>query len=185
MKLEGYQITMRPVAEGDLDMLRCWRNDPQISQQMISQDEITAEQQLAWFKRIENDASQKHFIIHYKGTPIGSANIKTRGIGHTLETAKAIEPGLYIADEKYRNNILAFAPTLLINDYCFYTLGVSTLKAVVKASNHAAINYNRKLGYQVEKEGDLVEISLNEEDYLSCTRQLKGLLSRNNNRNKQ
>ena len=114
MRLEGYQIIMRPVVEDDLDMLRRWRNDPQISQQMISQQEITEEQQLAWFKRIANDAGQRHFIILYKDAPIGSANIKARGIGHTLESAKTIEPGLYIAEEKYRNNILAFSPSLVI-----------------------------------------------------------------------
>lgn len=182
MILSGYQVELRTVESADLDMLREWRNDPAVSQHMLSQEQITQEQQQAWFNKIQRDPSQQHFIIIYKKQPIGSANVKSRGIGMPLEAAAAIEPGLYIADERYRNNVLAFAPTLLLNDYCFETLGAEKLLAVVKRTNSAALNYNEKLGYKIESKGELVEISLIFEDYQSQTKQIKALLSRQNRR---
>lgn len=178
MKLNGYQVELRSLEESDLEQVREWRNSPQVSQYMLSQEEISAEQQQAWFKKNQRDPSQQHFVILYKSEAIGVANIKSRGINNPLDRAKVIEPGLYIAVEKYRNNILAFAPTLLLNDYCFETLGAEKLVAVVKADNLAALNYNEKLGYKVENRAEVIDISLVFEDYQRHTAQLKGFLSR-------
>jgi UDP-4-amino-4,6-dideoxy-N-acetyl-beta-L-altrosamine N-acetyltransferase len=182
MELSGYQVVLSEVTKGDIEMIRQWRNDPNVSQYMLSQNIISREQQRAWFKKIQRDPSQQHFVIHYKSLPIGVANIRACYQDESLCTARAVEPGLYIANEKYRNNILAFAPTLLLNDYCFEQLGCQQLKALVKADNAAALNYNAKLGYQFEKadenQSDLVAITLNKDDYQQHSVQLKALLSR-------
>ncbi len=182
MELSGYQVVLNEVTKSDIELIRQWRNDPNVSQYMLCQDIISQKQQLAWFKKIQLDTSQQHFVIHYKGLPIGVANIRTYYQGESLNTARAIEPGLYIANDKYRNNILAFAPTLLLNDYCFEQLGCQELKAIVKADNTAALNYNAKLGYQIEKhtenQADVIAITLHKNDYQQHTVQLKALLSR-------
>jgi RimJ/RimL family protein N-acetyltransferase len=182
MELTGYQVVLSEVAEGDIEMIRRWRNDPNISKYMLTQGIISREQQQAWFNKIQRDVSQQHFVIRYKTLPIGVANIRACYQGESLHMARAIEPGLYIASDKYRNNILAFSPTLLLNDYCFEQLGCDALKALVKADNKAALNYNAKLGYQFDKtsenQPDLIEITLNKDDYQLHTVQLKALLSR-------
>ncbi|WP_185969289.1 GNAT family N-acetyltransferase [Aliiglaciecola sp. M165] len=180
--LNGYQVTLRPVLHSDLETLRAWRNSPEVSEHMLSQSTINQEQQLAWFKKVQRDPSQAHFIISYRGEDIGSSNIKSRLAGETLEQARVIEPGLYIADPRYRGNILAFSPTLLINDFCFETLGCKKLVAVVKSTNQAALKYNQKLGYKVVKQGELIEIELNFEDYQQHSKVLKRLLSRERTR---
>jgi RimJ/RimL family protein N-acetyltransferase len=180
--LSGYQVILTEVCEDDIETIRQWRNDPAVSQYMLSQDLISVEQQQAWFNKIQRGDSQQHFVIHYKNQAIGVANIRACYQGESLKTARTIEPGLYIAHEKYRNNILAFAPTLVLNDYCFEELACQQLKAVVKGDNQAALNYNKKLGYQIEKYSEsleeLVEIRLNKVDYRQHTVQLKALLSR-------
>jgi RimJ/RimL family protein N-acetyltransferase len=182
MKLSGYQVILTEVCEDDIETIRQWRNDPAVSQYMLSQGIISVEQQQAWFNKIRRDNRQQHFVIHYKNQAIGVANIKACYPGESLGTARAIEPGLYIADEKYRNNILAFAPSLVLNDYCFDELSCKQLKAIVKGGNLAALNYNQKLGYQIEKYNEspvgLVEIRLNKTDYQQHTVKLKALLSR-------
>ncbi|KXI27908.1 GNAT family N-acetyltransferase [Paraglaciecola hydrolytica] len=177
-QLQGYQVRLDAVTQDDLEMIRQWRNDPSVAQFMLSQESISTEQQQAWFKKISRDFSQQHFVIFYKNEAIGVANIKAYYQGETLDNARVIEPGLYIADNRYRNNILAFAPTLVLNDYCFEVLGVQALLAVVKADNLAALNYNTKLGYQIEKQAELVEIRLNQADYQHHTHGLKALLNR-------
>lgn len=177
-ELTGYQISLRPVSKDDLQQLKNWRNDPEISRFMLSQTKISDEQQTAWFNKICRDNSQQHYIIVYKDQDIGSLNIKSKIRAKSLLETPIIEPGLYIADPRYRNNILAFSPTLLINDYCFETLRCEKLVATVKSDNQAALNYNLKLGYQIVKQGELIEIALNFEDYQKCSKSLKALLSR-------
>lgn len=175
--LSGYQVTLRPVTQDDLEMLRTWRNAPSVSQFMVSQDIITPEQQTAWFKKVSRDPKQLHFIITYKDQPIGAANLRVLQ-GADLYTATVIEPGLYIFEDKYRANLLTFAPSLLLNDFCFNRLRVKILRAVVKSDNAAALNYNQKLGYQVVRKGALVEIELQQRSYDQASKSLKGLLSR-------
>jgi len=177
MVLEGYQVKLVPVGASDLEMLRAWRNDPKISQHMLTKAKITKAQQIRWFEKVSQDASQKHFVIWYKGKPIGAANIKALD-GKCLESTSVIEPGLYIYEDKYRANLLAFAPTLLLNDFSFYDIGVEKLKAVVLAENQAALNYNQKLGYTIVNEGPLIEIELERLSYEVASKPLKGLLSR-------
>lgn len=177
--LSGYQVVMRPIEEDDLETLRCWRNDEGVSQFMVSQSLISVEQQQAWFKKILRDNSQMHFAITYKDKIIGSANIKCASINGDIKDSLILEPGLYIGDEKYRNNIIAFSPTLLLNDYCFDFLKCTKLVAIVKADNKAALNYNAKLGYQVVKQDELMEIQLDKSAYHAQSKTLKALLSRN------
>ncbi len=177
MVLEGYQIKLVQIQESDLEMLRLWRNDPKVSQYMLTQETISAEQQCKWFEKIKRDPKQLQFVIYYKDNPIGAANLRAID-GESIHEATILEPGLYIYEDKYRANLLTFAPTLLLNDYCFYELGAETLRAVVRPDNIAALNYNQKLGYKVATEGALVEIELDKVSYEQASQPLKGLLSR-------
>ncbi|WP_026375627.1 GNAT family N-acetyltransferase [Aestuariibacter salexigens] len=180
--LEGYQVELIPVADGDLEQVRQWRNQKDVRQFMLNEELISQEQQQAWFNRIKDDPAQRHFVIRFRQQGIGVINIKAVGSGETLETAICIEPGLYIAEPRYRDNLLAFAPTLLINDYCFEVLGVTSLRAVVKKHNEAALRYNARLGYSqtegVSPSTDVVELRLSRENYNNSVAALKALLSR-------
>jgi RimJ/RimL family protein N-acetyltransferase len=175
----GYQVTLRDITRDDLEMIRSWRNDRATRQFMLSQETISPEQQQAWFNGLQTDQCQQHWLILYRDKPIGVAYIKTLEVGERLDLPTRVEPGLYIADLDYRGNILAFAPTLLVNDYCFDKLGVRELQATVKASNSAALRYNEKLGYrEIERHDGLVRIALGPEDYRVSAAPIKALLSR-------
>lgn len=176
--IEGYQVTLRPVDVHDLVQLRQWRNQSSIRQQMLSDQEITQEQQQAWFAKMSSDPRQLHWVIEYRGKPIGSTNVKATHIGQQVTTATVLEPGLYIGDTAYQGNMIAFAPTLAMYDYCFDYLAVEQFSAVVKRTNQAAINYNVKLGYQIVESGDLVSLQLQRDAYETQTKQIKQLLSR-------
>lgn len=177
-KLFGYQVVLKPVEQADLEMMRNWRNDPEISSLMLSQSHISKEDQQRWFEGICNAEDQGHWVINYKNIPIGVANIRAVQAGVPLPQAKAIEPGLYIADNRYKGNILAFAPSLLLADYCFEELGAEQLQARVKPENQGAIRYNQQLGYDNSTTGKLVEMILTKPAYQQATRKIKTLLSR-------
>nr|WP_246261181.1 GNAT family N-acetyltransferase [Alteromonas ponticola] len=176
--ITGFQVTLRPVAQNDLSQLREWRNSESVRQQMLSTDVISEEQQYAWFKKIQRDDSQQHWVVEYKGQAIGATNIKVRFHGDSLTTAKTLEPGLYIGHPGYQGNILAFAPTLALYDYCFRDLPVESFFAVVKAENKAALKYNQQLGYQVVNQAELIDLRLQKEEFERHTGLIRRLLSR-------
>lgn len=153
-KLSGYGVDLRSVLQSDIETLRQWRNRDDIRSMMKSTAYITPEQQQSWFEGLEDATHVRHFLVSYRDEAIGSATLSglsfVSGFTDDLENAKEIEPGLYIGHERYRNNILAFAPSLVVCDYCFDELQVSKLIATVNASNKAALSYNKKLGYQEE-----------------------------------
>ena len=58
-------IQLVDIKEEDLELIRHWRNSKEVSQYMYTSDEISADQQKAWFGRIQSDASQKYWLIEY------------------------------------------------------------------------------------------------------------------------
>ncbi len=177
-RIEAWQVTLRPLEEGDLDKLRQWRNSDYVREKMVSTSLITAEQQAAWFQKISHDPSQMHWIIEYKGRPVGSTNVKVPVIGETVVSARVLEPGLYIGEPDYQGNILAFAPTLAMYDYCFSHFSVTEFSAAVKPDNDAALKYNRQLGYEISGQDVFVRLRLQKEVYERQTVTLKSFLSR-------
>ncbi len=177
-RIEAWQVTLRPLEESDLDRLRQWRNSDYVREKMVSTSLITAEQQAAWFQKISHDPSQMHWIIEYKGQPVGSTNVKVPVIGETVISARVLEPGLYIGEPDYQGNILAFAPTLAMYDYCFSHFSVTEFSAAVKPDNDAALKYNRQLGYEISGQDDFVRLRLQKEAYERQTVTLKSFLSR-------
>ncbi|WP_100655834.1 GNAT family N-acetyltransferase [Alteromonas flava] len=176
--LVGYQVTLRNVEVSDLEQLRAWRNSEHVKRFMLTTNNISCEQQHAWFEHIGRATNQIHFVIEYRGGAIGSCNIKTRGQGVDINNAEHFELGLYIGDQRYAGNLVAFSPTLVMNDYCFSELNAKLLHAVVKSDNVAALRYNEQLGYTVTQQGDLVDLILTEQNYAHHAKGLKALLKR-------
>ncbi len=176
--LSNYSVTLRSVALEDIEQLRLWRNSEHVRRFMLSDESISVEQQKAWFEHIQRAQNQYHFVIDYKGEPIGSCNIKTRGHEPNIKRAHHFECGLYIGNPKFIGNIIAFAPTLVMNDYCFDTLNATRLHAVVKPDNVAALRYNEKLGYEIVSRGSLIEIELTRENYEGRSAKLKQFFNR-------
>ncbi|MBU2977945.1 GNAT family N-acetyltransferase [Alteromonas sp. C1M14] len=176
--IEAYQVRLRPITVADLTCLRQWRNSAFVREKMVSTGLISHEQQLAWYKKIATDPSQMHWVIEYRDTPIGAVNVKVFEDDDSVTSAKILEPGLYIGEPRYQGNIVAFAPTLALYDYCFSVFHTQQFHASVKADNEAAIKYNQQLGYETVSRGQFVTLSLQKACYERQTVTLKSLLSR-------
>ncbi|MAJ70883.1 MAG: GNAT family N-acetyltransferase [Alteromonadaceae bacterium TMED7] len=177
-RLKAYQVELHPMAQTHQVLMRSWRNQDEIRQQMLSQECISEEQQQSWFKRTQYDPKQLHWVIEFRDTPIGATNVKSLETGKTVQQSAVLEPGLYIGDARYQGNIVAFAPTLAMYDFCFEQLGTQLFRAVVKHTNDKAMAYNRKLGYQLTESGELSVLELNYERYQQYTAPIKQFLSR-------
>ncbi|HHG83581.1 MAG TPA: GNAT family N-acetyltransferase, partial [Bacteroidetes bacterium] len=68
-------LSLHVLTANDLEMVRKWRNSPEVSKYMYTDNTISAAQQIAWFERIRKDSSKKYWLIRYGERPIGLVNI--------------------------------------------------------------------------------------------------------------
>lgn len=177
--ISAYSVNLRPINENDLPLLLTWRNREDIRLCMLNQNIITQSEHSNWYQNIKHSAQEQHYIIYYKELAIGAINIRCKN--ENLSSTQDAEIGLYIAEEKYQGNIIAFAPALALTDFAFHHLNIKTLSSKVIASNASALKYNRQLGYNIsEPLNSIVDISLTLDSYNKNTINLKKLLNRGN-----
>jgi len=73
MKLYKYGIILERLKEGDIEIVRQWRNSDPVRLNMKYQDIITPEQQRKWFNSI-NNLRFNYMMIYYQGEKIGILN---------------------------------------------------------------------------------------------------------------
>ena len=160
--LEQYGVRLVRVQEKDIELIRTWRNQPDVSGFMEYRKHITAEEQKIWFRSI-NNKNNYYFIIEYEGKKVGLINSKNYdpkvGFG---------EGGIFISDKDYINSFAAVFASLCLLNFMFEKLGVSQVSRVrVLKSNERAIQYNKLLGYklmpgQEEIENQLYELHISD-----------------------
>lgn len=173
-------VTLSPIADGDLPMVLEWRNHPDVARFMLGQNTITEAEHQCWFDRIRCDPNQAFFIIRYKEKPFGAIYLKAKtpllAKGQTYEAVT----GMYLAPKsRYRGTALAFVPALMLNEACFAELGFTRLEACVRLFNKKAQSFNQAIGYRIDREdSDLIWMSLTLEDHHAAYRQYHKLLGR-------
>ncbi len=164
MILEQYNIKLTRLLESEIELVRYWRNQPHIRNQMEYRDYITPEMQKKWFSTV-NNKYHYYFIINYENNKVGLINVKGYKDG-----ANSAEGGIFIWDKKYLDSYVpAFASLCLIN-FIFKTLqGFEYSYIRILKTNTTSINYNLMLGYEIEpnQENDLNQLyKLSKDVYL-------------------
>lgn len=168
-----YGVELRNVDISDLPQLRRWRNQKEISSQMLSTDRISPKQQREWFESIQTRSDQKHWVLVCKGIRAGYVNIKGHEPIH-LAGQLSVDAGLYLGNSDVRHPMLAVAAALAQLDYGFDVLKVQSVKTLVKADNSSALRLNQQLGYKIIDSGQpFVELQLLPEDYFSARERLR------------
>lgn len=180
-QLSGFGVDLIPMNFEHQDVVRSWRNQDEIRQQMLDDQKISEEQQLTWFNKMSQDPKQLHWVIRFRDALIGATNVQSLEDKKPASEASLLAPGLYIGERRYQGNIVAFAPTLVMYDFCFQHLSTQVFRAVVKADNHNALKYNQKLGYELTVEDELCVLELNQERYQQATAPIRQFLSRSGN----
>ena len=67
-------IQLIEMNDSDLEMVREWRNLPEVAQHMYTESIITEEMQKKWWEKVKANPSFKYFIISFNGKPLGVAN---------------------------------------------------------------------------------------------------------------
>lgn len=136
-----FGVTLGRLNLGEIEFLRARRNDPALSQFLIFREEISAEQQLAWFNSVDN-RKNLYGTVYWQGKFIGLTNLRDID-----EEACSAEGGMMIWDEEYQNSIVPFRAALVGTDLAFWEYGFQLMKVRVLASNKRAIRFNKALGY--------------------------------------
>lgn len=161
-----YGITLKELEQDDIELVRQWRNDPKIAELMLDRSYITPERQQAWFERVSQASDEYYFLAIFKDQAIGVASLIKieRQAGHC-------EPGMYIYNAQYRNNIVPFCLAFALNDLAFETFGLTRLLGKIYSSNRASLEFHQACGYRFQRRAEheaLEYYSLNWPDYLAA-----------------
>lgn len=140
MSIQGFGISLERLSRADLELVRRWRNDPEISRYMFFREHITREMQEAWFETIDNPYNH-YFLIVCGGERIGLSHVKNCDYER-----KCGEGGIFIWAPAHRNSICAYRVVIVGTDWCFDTLGLETITGRVRKDNRRAIRFNLGLG---------------------------------------
>lgn len=177
--ITAYGVELHRLQEKHLEMVRLWRNHPEVSRHMLTTGHISAEQQQQWYERYRDAADRAYYVVFLKGEPTGFASVTAEG-GQSLEQAETVEAAIYFSPESpCRGNMSAFAPALALNDACFSLKQCECLLARVKEGNDAAYRFNTAMGYQVlRRNKGIIYMTLSRSAYAEHTTRIKALLSR-------
>jgi len=164
MILKQYGITYKRLNTEHLEMLREWRNNPEITQFMQKRAHITPEMQLRWFASINNN-NNYYFIIQAEGKDIGLINCKN--ISHK---AKNAEIGIFISDASFKKSKVFLYASMTILNFSFNFLKLKEIFAKVIDSNEAFLKIIHKLNFEfADSKGEDVKsqiFSLSKDNYL-------------------
>jgi RimJ/RimL family protein N-acetyltransferase len=143
MIINKYNIKLTRLTIDDLELVRNMRNSEDIKRRMIFQKEITKEQQIDWFKNIDN-FNNVYFLINTKGKKIGVINGKNADFVN-----KTSEGGIFIWDKNYLNSIIPSLCAIIMHDYNFHICEFNSTYVKVLKDNKTAINFNKSIGYEI------------------------------------
>lgn len=141
MELNDYGITLEPLNTESIETVRIWRNQTQVSQFMDYQKIISKEDQLDWFKNIQNSNSE-YYMIKKGNTQIGMIHLN-----QINNSAKSAEAGLFIGNNDFNGTGITLGASILLLNHAFTTLKLEIIYAKVKNSNTNAVKYNQLLGF--------------------------------------
>lgn len=170
--MKGFGVELVPLNFAHLEMVRLWRNDAKVAQFMEFQSHIDAQAQQKWFSRLQNT----HYFVFFKDSiPVGLINLKD--VDQKIGTA---ESGLLIGHAAFRGTGVALGASILLLDFAFNQLRLTSVTAKMNRYHADAISYNQFLGFQLERErSDTFQIwVLTKEIYLQKRENLVKLLQK-------
>jgi RimJ/RimL family protein N-acetyltransferase len=117
MIIKNNNLLFRPLEEKDLSYMVKWRNDPIINKFTASFKPITLDEEINWFKNMQNNPSAEIYLGYdtSKDKPIGYANLKK------IDNKKnELEVGCYICEHEYLNKGVSFIVAASFLDYLFF-----------------------------------------------------------------
>lgn len=138
-------IVLTDLTQKDIELVRTWRNSPEVAKYMYTENQITEEQQQNWFDAVKGDAGCKYWVICYNDIPIGLASLT--GINHNLSSCYW---AFYLGDVSNQGAGIGSKIEFNVIDYVFDTLKLNKLRCEVMTFNDKVITMHEKFGFRRE-----------------------------------
>lgn len=139
---EPRRCTLRPLVEGDLEMVLAWRNRPEVRNVMLTQHEIQHHEHRRWFLNAATDPTRCLLLVEEPGRPLGYVHFSG------VESGGIADWGFYAAIGAPLGVGSQLGCAAL--EHAFAVLGVHKVCGQVLASNIASLRLHRKLGFTEE-----------------------------------
>ena len=144
MIIQNGDITFRRLRHEDIELVRNWRNSPEVKNYMEYQGYISPEMQEKWFKSVDN-IYNLYFIIEYKGDKLGVIN------GKDIDWEnRTMETGIFIANQKYINSPVPLFAVLTFGELGVVKLEIKATAHILK-DNSRAKKYNKMIGFELQE----------------------------------
>ncbi len=138
-------IALRDVEQIARDMIRKWRNMPEVAKFMNTDHQISNEEHRLWFERIQSDQSCRYWIITCDDKDVGVANI------YDIDTENSrCYWGSYIASPSDRGKGVGAVVRYSIFKHVFEVLKLNRLCAEVLSFNTLVLRMHEKYGLKQE-----------------------------------
>lgn len=154
-------IALRAMAPMDKEMVRQWRNLPEVSRYMYTGHEISAEEHERWFQGVLAAPHCRYWIITCDGEDVGVANITAIDPRH-----RRCYWAFYLASPSVRGKGVGSFVEYWMLRHVFDDLNLNKLCCEVLSFNEAVINMHKSFGFREEglfrehvvKEGQAVDV---------------------------
>ncbi|WP_262383821.1 UDP-4-amino-4,6-dideoxy-N-acetyl-beta-L-altrosamine N-acetyltransferase [Pseudomonas fragi] len=134
---------LRPIEQHELELMLDWRNAPNVRANMYTRHEISLEEHLAWWARVQQRDDQQYFMYEADDTPLGIVGFV--GIDKTSENSSW---AFYASPEAPKGT--GSKMEFLALECAFNQLTLHKLYCEVLAFNAPVIKLHQKFGFSVE-----------------------------------
>jgi UDP-4-amino-4,6-dideoxy-N-acetyl-beta-L-altrosamine N-acetyltransferase len=135
--------TLREMTADDVEMIRNWRNHPDVSRFMYNRHEITHTEHVAWWAKVKEDKTKRNLIYERSGVALGFVGF------YDIDTANnSSKWGFYAAPTAPLGSGV-FVEFLALR-YAFKSLKLNKLVGEVLAFNTRAIRLHKEFGFVEE-----------------------------------
>lgn len=171
-------VVFLPLTEEDLELVRTWRNQAEIRNNMYTNHFISPEEHRAWYERISRDPQVKYWLFSDDG-------VKKIGLVHLYDIDlrnKRAFWGLYVGNTEIRGKGIGSKVEFAILDYVFFKMALNKINCEALSFNKPAIQFYKKFGFAEEgyfrqhifRDGryhDVVRLAMLKEDWVGKHRE--------------
>ncbi|MEO0037594.1 MAG: hypothetical protein RIQ59_805 [Bacteroidota bacterium] len=167
----NYGIELKQLDYSDIELVRNWRNQDFIRNNMEFQEIITTEQQISWYNTI-SQSGDFYFMIKIQKQAIGLVHLNK--INYHNNSAHV---GVFIGEKSFIGTGISFKVSMLIFQFSFEELKLEKVFAKIKNDHKSAVSYNQFLGFECTEEGPVFSVwELTRKGFEKASKKLKQLI---------
>jgi len=144
----NHKIELNRITKGDLELLKKWRNDPEILKFNTQYFLLNMEHQKKWFDEINDEGSQnKMFVFKYRNKTVGVG-----GLIHLDKQNKNADVAIILGESKIHGKGLGKKALQLLVDYGFNKMKLHRIGAEIFEYNKISLKLFEKLNFKKELE---------------------------------